>query len=391
VALEGRREEEDFFEGVEREIRRRGREEKIFLEGEEGETARSGGGPPSTCRFDSVYFGGGTPSYVDARRLGRLLGTLEEVFGISSNCEITAEANPDDLTPEKISELRDLGVNRLSVGVQSLVDAELVPLERRHDAAQALRAVREAVAAFGNVSADLMIGIPGQTRESLRASLDGLLEAGVRHLSVYLLEIEKAPRLVALEKARPELFADDDEMADRWLEVDEGLEKAGLPRYELSNWAKRGSESRHNLKYWTLVPVLGFGVAAHSFDGARRTANTGMMSEYLRRARTGQPVAVTFEEISGDSDFLRKKERLMLGLRLSSGVPSSSFEEIRRALPAASLSQLENAFAAGLLEEIPAPAFAGATGAPAGAGAPSRVRLTRKGVLLSNEVFSALV
>ena len=137
------------------------------------------------------------------------------------------------------------------------------------------------MAAFGNVSADLMIGIPGQTRESLRASLDGLLEAGVAHLSVYLLEIEKAPRLVALKRERPELFADDDEMADRWLEVDERLEKAGLPRYELSNWAKRGSESRHNLKYWTLVPVLGFGVAAHSFDGNRRTANTGMLSEYV--------------------------------------------------------------------------------------------------------------
>ncbi len=277
-----------------------------------------------------------------------------------------------------MSELRDLGVNRLSIGVQSLVDAELVPLERRHDAAAARKAVREAVAAFGNVSADLMIGIPGQTRESLRASLDGLLEAGVAHLSVYLLEIEKAPRLVALKRERPELFADDDEMADRWLEVDERLERAGLPRYELSNWAKRGSESRHNLKYWTLVPVLGFGVAAHSFDGKRRTANTGMMSEYVRRTRVGQPAAATFEEIpeDSDSDFLRRKEGLMLGLRLAGGVPSSTFEEIRKALPAAAASQLSDAFAALLLEEI---------------SSPPRVRLTRKGVLLSNEVFSALV
>ena len=361
VALEGKREEEDFFEGVEREVRSRSGEAAGGLKG-----------------FDTVYFGGGTPSYVDARRLGRLLGTLEEIFGISSNSEITAEANPDDLTSGKLAELRDLGVNRLSIGVQSLVDAELVPLERRHDAAAARKAVREAVAAFGNVSADLMIGIPGQTRDSLRASLDGLLEAGVRHLSVYLLEIEKAPRLVALKRERPELFADDDEMADRWLEVDERLEKAGLPRYELSNWAKRGSESRHNLKYWTLVPVLGFGVAAHSFDGRRRTANTGMMSEYVRRTRVGQPVAATFEEISedSDSDFLRRKEGLMLGLRLSCGVPSSTFEEIRKALPAASRSRLEDAFAAELLEEI---------------SSPPRVRLTRKGVLLSNEVFSALV
>jgi oxygen-independent coproporphyrinogen-3 oxidase len=191
---------------------------------------------------------------------------------------------------------------------------------------------------------------------------------------VYLLEIEKAPRLLALRKAQPALFADDDEMADRWLEVDEGLEKAGLPRYETSNWAKPGRESRHNLKYWTLVPVLGFGVAAHSFDGKRRTANTGMLSEYVRRARAGQPVAVTFEEISGDSDFLRRKEGLMLGLRLSGGVPSSSFEEVCRTLPAAAASQLKDAFTAGLLEE-----------------SSSSVRLTRKGVLLSNEVFAALI
>jgi oxygen-independent coproporphyrinogen-3 oxidase len=230
------------------------------------------------------------------------------------------------------------------------------------------------VGAFGNVSADLMIGIPGQTRESLSLSLEGLLEAGVRHLSVYLLEIDKAPRLVALKREKPALFADDDEMADRWLEVDERLEKAGLPRYELSNWARPGSESRHNLKYWTLVPVLGFGVAAHSFDGKRRSANTGMLAEYLKRTREDRSATATFEEIPGDSDFLRRKEGLMLGLRLAGGVPSSSFEEIRRTLPDESARQLSDAFAAGLLEEIS-----------------SRVRLTRKGVLLSNEVFSALV
>jgi oxygen-independent coproporphyrinogen III oxidase len=375
VALEGRREEEDFFEGLEREIRKRG-EEKSFLEGEEVGVTSSGALPSGGAGgFDSVYFGGGTPSYVDARRLGLLLGTFKEIFGLSPDVEITAEANPDDLDSAKLSALREIGINRLSVGVQSLVDAELVPLERRHDAEAARKAVREAVEAFGNVSADLMIGIPGQTRESLGQSLEGLLEAGVRHLSVYLLEIDKAPRLVALKRDRPELFADDDEMADRWLEVDERLEKAGLPRYELSNWARTGSESRHNLKYWTLVPVLGFGVAAHSFDGKRRYANTGMLAEYLKRTAAGDSPVATSEETE-DSDFLRRKEGLMLGLRLAGGVPSSSFEEIRRALPEAAALQLGDAFTADLLEEI---------------SSPPRVRLTRKGVLLSNEVFSALV
>jgi putative oxygen-independent coproporphyrinogen III oxidase len=380
VALEGRREEGDFFEGVEREIRKRG-DERDFFEGGETE-APSGKGFASGERrpFDSVYFGGGTPSYVDPLRLGHLLGTFKEMFGISSNAEITAEANPDDLDQKRLFELRTIGINRLSVGVQSLVDAELMPLERRHDAAAARRAVLEAVEAFGNVSADLMVGIPGQTRESLRTSVEGLLEASVSHMSVYLLEIEKAPRLVALKKDRPALFADDDELADRWLEVDERLEKAGLPRYELSNWARPGRESRHNLKYWTLVPVLGFGVAAHSFDGKRRYANTGMLAEYLKRTGAGVSPVTTFEEPEG-SDLLRRKEGLMLGLRLAWGVPSSSFREIRKALPEALAARLEDAFAAGLLEEV-------SLSTPASA---RRVRLTRKGVLLSNEVFSALV
>jgi oxygen-independent coproporphyrinogen III oxidase len=355
VALEGKPDEEGYFDGVVAEVRTR------------GAGAASELGP-----FDSVYFGGGTPSYVDPLRPGRVLGALEEVFGLSSDVEITAEANPDDLDAGRLLSLRGIGINRLSVGVQSLADSELVPLERRHDAAGALGALRRAVPAFGNVSADLMIGIPGQTRETLRASVDGLLEAGITHLSVYLLEIEKAPRLVALRKERPGLFADDDEMADRWLEVDERLEAAGLPRYEISNWARPGFESRHNLKYWTLAPVLGFGVAAHSFDGRRRTANTGSMTEYLRRTRESKSPVASTEEDHGD--FLRRKEGLLLALRLSAGVPSSLFEEIRKALPDAPARRLEDAFDAGLLETVS-----------------GRVRLTRRGVLLSNEVFQAFL
>jgi putative oxygen-independent coproporphyrinogen III oxidase len=358
VALEGKREEKDYFEGLESEIRSRSPEATGELRD-----------------FDTVYFGGGTPSYVDALRLGGVLGTIEEIFGLSTNLEITAEANPDDLDDSELSALRALGVNRLSIGVQSLVDAELVPLERRHDAAAARRAVTEAVLAFGNVSADLMIGIPGQTLGSLLASVDGLIACGISHLSVYLLELEKAPRLVSLKKERPELFPDDDEMADRWEAVDERLTAAGLPRYELSNWARPGFESRHNLKYWQLVPVLGFGVSAHSFDGKRRTANTGMLAEYLKRTRAGESPVVTVDTSEENrEDLLRRKEGLMLGLRLAGGVPSFSFEEIRKSLSCDSAARMEDVFLAGLLEECA-----------------GRVRLTRKGVLLSNEVFSLLV
>lgn len=364
VALEGRSEEDRFFEGVEREIRSRAGEIRD--------------------RFDSVYFGGGTPSYVDTHRLGSVLGTLEEVFGISPGAEITAEANPDDLTPVRLSELRALGVNRLSIGVQSLVDAELTPVERRHDAAGAVAALKTAVPLFGSVSADLMIGIPGQTRESLKKSVDGLLSTGLQHLSVYLLEIEKAPRLVRLKADRPGIFADDDEMAARWEMVDDLCTGAGFLRYEISNWARPGFESRHNLKYWTLQPTLGFGVAAHSFDGRKRSANTGRLAEYLRRTHAGESPCVFKEKEEETGDSLRRREELMLGLRLSGGVPSSSFEEICRTLPSDAASRMEDAFLAGLLETV------GDDGQPGAAGA-RRVRLTRRGVLLSNEVFALLV
>lgn len=352
VAIEGRFEEERFFEGVEREIRSRA-----------GEASRG------LRDLDSVYFGGGTPSYVGARRLGRLLGTLQQVFGLSPDAEITAEANPDDLTRDGIQELRSIGVNRLSVGVQSLVDEELLHLERRHDAGAALEALEAAVPLFGNVSADLMIGVPGQTRASLKRSVEEVLGSGIRHLSAYLLEIEKAPRLIRLKSGQPELFAGDEEVAVRWEMVDDLCAAGGLPRYEISNWARPGFESRHNLKYWTLDPVLGFGLAAHSFDGRRRTANTGSMTEYLRRTLAGESPRVFEEEATGD--LLRKKESLMLGLRLAGGVPSSSFEEMLKTLPPDSASRLEDAFLAGLLVREH-----------------GCVALSRRGVLLSNEVFA---
>ena len=351
VALEGKEGERDFFEGVEREIRARAREVE---------------GP-----LETVYFGGGTPSYVPPARLGRLLLTFEEIFGLSSDVELTAEGNPDDLSSGRLADLRALGINRLSIGVQSLIDPELVPLERRHDAAAARRALSEGVRRFGNVSGDLMIGIPGQTRETLRVSVDGLLETGISHLSVYLLEIEKAPKLVKLRAEHPELFADDEEMAERWEDVDTRATAAGLPRYEISNWARPGFESRHNLKYWTHEPVLGFGVSAHSFDGKTRRANTGSMTEYMRRMANSESATVSTEE--NDEGFLGK-ERVMLGLRLAAGVAGDAFASVRDGLPAESRARLADAFEAGLLEPHS-----------------GRIRLTRRGVLLSNEVFSLLV
>jgi oxygen-independent coproporphyrinogen-3 oxidase len=285
--------------------------------------------------------------------------------------EVTAEGNPDDLDARRLAGLEAAGVNRLSMGVQSLHDQELLYLERRHDAAGALAALERAVLRFARVSADLMIGIPGQTRASLRGTLEGLLRTGVGHVSAYLLEIDKAPGLIALRKASAELFADDDEMAERWEEADEVLESAGLARYELSNWARPGEESRHNLKYWTGEPVLGLGLAAHSFDGETRSANTASMEDYRRRVG-GEGRAIIASSRLSPSEAVR--ERVLLGLRLSQGVPEGQFERARSTLSENERERLERCEEAGLLVR-----------------ANGRIRLSRRGVLLSNEVFSLLV
>ena len=351
VAVTGRETEGAYFDAMEREVdSRRGEVE----------------GP-----LDAVYFGGGTPSFADPANLRRVLEVLRGGFGVAPGAEVTAEANPDDLDERRLAALVEVGVNRFSLGVQSLRDAELVALERRHDAAGALAALRRVAGLGLRVSADLMIGIPGQTRESLRRSLAQVLEAGVGHVSVYLLEIEKAPRLVALQREAPALFAGDEEAAARWEEVDDACAAAGIARYETSNWARPGEESRHNLKYWRREPVLALGVSAASFDGTRRRTNSGSIPAYLEAVRkTG--TAFAGEETLPAGAALR--EGVLLGLRLAAGVPEADFSAARATLSAADAARLDDAFEASLL-----------------ARGDGRVRLTRSGVLLSNEVFQLLL
>ncbi len=351
VAVTGRETEGSYFEAVVREIRARAREVE---------------GP-----FDTVYFGGGTPSYAEPSNLALVLAALRETHGVAAGAEVTVEANPDDLDDRRLSALVDLGVNRLSIGIQSLSDGELEPLERRHDASGALEALHRAVSRGLRVSADLMIGIPGQSRESLRRSLDAIISARVSHVSVYLLEIEKAPRLLAMREAVPALFAEDDEMAGRWELVDDLCAAGGLVRYETSNWASEGEESRHNLKYWRREPVVALGVSAASFDGVTRRTNSGSIPAYLRAVGECGTAVVSEETLRPEE---AQRELVLLGLRISAGVPETAFDAAVSTLSGSDRARLADAFAAELLTR--------------GEG---RVRLTRAGVLLSNEVFSALL
>ena len=274
-------------------------------------------------RFDSLYLGGGTPSLVPEDDLSRLVGDLRRRFAFEADSEVTLEANPEDVTVSRRDAWAAAGVNRVSVGVQSFDDGELAAVGRRHDAAGARRALERLAGSGLSLSADLILGLPGQTRASFRGSVEELAAAGVQHVSIYLLETEKSRAMEEDRRARPERYLSDEEQADAWLEAGETLAARGFGHYEISNWARPGRQARHNVKYWTRTPTLGLGVSAHEFWSGRRRANVSGLAQYVSRLQEGdRPVAldrpVTAEEAA--------RERLMLGLRLSAGVPASEIE-----------------------------------------------------------------
>lgn len=260
---------------------------------------------------DTVFLGGGTPSLLTPAQLAEVLRHLDERFPFTGDCEITAECNPSDLDPERLEGFRRGGINRLSLGVQSLRDRELELIGRRHDARRAERVAGEARAAgFSNLSFDLILGLPGQTRAGFRATVERAVELAPDHLSVYILEVHAGQEIDRLRRQRPRLFPGDEEQAHRYLWLVDFLHAAGLRRYEISNFARPGRQSRHNLKYWRCQPYLGLGPAAHSLVDGRRFAHPRDLPAYL-----ADPSAV--EAVPTDL----AQERLFLGLRLADGLP----------------------------------------------------------------------
>ncbi len=322
--------------------------------------------------FDAIYLGGGTPSLLPPAAVARLLETLRGRFAFTAAAEVTLEANPEDVSAEAVSAWVGAGVNRVSVGVQSFEDAELVAVGRRHDAARAADALRTLTRAGVAVSGDLILGLPGQTAESFRRSVERLIGSGASHASVYLLEVEKSKTMEEDRRLRPERYPSDDAQADMWLEMGEAFASTGLAHYEISNWARPGREARHNLKYWTRTPTLGLGVSAHEFWAGRRRANVSMLEGYLERLESGRrPVALDQAVTEAEA----AKERVFLGLRLVEGVPEDAIEgEVARAGDARLSEDYESWFAAGILRREG-----------------GRVRFTERGFLVSNEVLSRFV
>ena len=259
---------------------------------------------------DTVYFGGGTPSLLSTTHISDILSELRNNFDLSPNAEITLEANPNTLTPQKLAELRKIGINRLSIGVQSLIDRELSFLGRTHSAERAVKAVIDAHAAgFENISCDLMIGIPKQTSESLERSIDGLSELPIKHISAYILKIEENTSFDCEEIRR--LLPDEDEAANLYLNMVRLLEKKGFEQYEVSTFAKNGYESRHNCRYWKCLDYIGIGPSAHSCCGKRFAAERDL-SSFI-----GNDVQPTFITDDAPCGF---EERSMLRLRLKEGL-----------------------------------------------------------------------
>lgn len=275
-------------------------------------------------RTHSLYFGGGTPSLLTPPRLTRLIHAWRTRFGVADQHEVTIESNPSDIVAHKVEAYLQAGVTRISLGVQSLDDDELKLLGRRHTADKAVRAARAVrEAGCGNLSVDLMYGLPGQRLESLRRSLGGLLALEPDHISCYALTLEADTPMGAEASAGRLDLPDDDAVADQYGEIQSRLADAGLRQYELSNWARPGHESIHNLTYWRNGEWIGLGAGAAGSASGRRYKRTPIVRDYIAAALADEPGFVECETWTRQA---RMRDTVMLGLRLEEGISAPDFE-----------------------------------------------------------------
>ncbi len=328
---------------------------------------------------DSIYLGGGTPTVLDSAQLERVFGAVRTWFDVRADTEVTVECAPGTLTPGMVDSLLRCGVNRVSLGVQSFVDAEASAVGRLHKRETVLDDIaRLRASGITNINIDLIAGLPHQTAESWETSLAETVATGVPHVSVYMLEVDEDSRLgreviAGGTRYHAHFVPDDEAMADFYLAACEKLEAAGVAQYEISNFARGGFESRHNLKYWKRQPYLGFGVDAHSMlTSAAPTAEAVRFStaDSLERYVAGAPSQQTVV-----SRHAALEESFFLGLRLKAGVNLRELaarfgEETVKVYEGTIGEFVEN----GLLERLG-----------------SALRLTARGRLLSNEVFQRFI
>ena len=341
-----------------------------------GETARQMGGLLDAAA-DSIYFGGGTPTLLDVTQLERVFVTIRQIFQVKADAEITVECAPGTLSQPLIDTLALCGVNRVSLGVQSFIDREAASVGRLHKRATVLDDIsRLRASGITNINVDLIAGLPHQTRESWEQSLSELIATGVPHASVYMLEVDEDSRLgreliAGGQKYHAHFVPDEDLIADLYEHACARLNAAGIKQYEISNFARPKLESKHNLKYWTRQPYLGFGVDAHSMLPTRagdtvRFANPDSLEQYLAGAAQGRTTITSqqaFEEV------------FFLGLRLNRGINLDMLVEEFGGTRVDNYRETIAVMRSARLLEVDE----------------SIVRLTPRGRLLSNEVFQSFI
>ncbi len=333
----------------------------------------------------TIFFGGGTPSYLPSDDISHTMGTIHSAFNVEPDAEVTLEANPGDFSDDKLAAYLDCGINRLSIGVQSFDDHLLKTLGRRHNASDATQAFRQAQdAGFDNISIDLMYGLPYQSIGHWQDTLRQALELAPPHISMYCLTLEGGTPMERWVEQGSMPTPDADLAADMYLAAQNEMRGAGYRHYEISNWALDGRRSRHNLTYWRNEPYLGVGPGAHSYLGNSRFSAIRSPREYISRMKEefeGVDKASSAEaicsvpvvdEIERIDKPLEMAETMMMGLRLDEGIGVASFTERFGASPSHSYADTLCE-----LEEL------GLLCTQGGA-----IRLTHRGRMLGNEVFS---
>ena len=344
-----------------------------YVEALLSEIRRAGLSPSLEASADTLFFGGGTPSLLTASEIERIIDACRATLGLVAAAEVTLEANPETVDTARLEGFRRAGVNRLSFGVQSFRDEELRRLDRLHSAGRAVEAVRLARAAgFDNISLDLMMWLPQQTVEQWMVSVDRAVAVGTEHLSLYMLEVYPHLPLKQQMVQNDWTQLPDDIAAEMYETAMARLESAGYEQYEISNVAKPGRRSRHNLKYWSDGEWLGFGPGAHSTQGGRRWKNVSSTDDYIHKLANGATVVSERRDLTRNE---RLGDALFTGLRLSDGIELSILsgrydEDIWQRYGERLYPYLE----AGLLLKEG-----------------DRMRLTRRGMLLAHEVMAVFV
>lgn len=312
--------------------------------------------------LDTVYFGGGTPSTLGTERIAKILNVINDKFTVDKNAEITMEMNPTSKELIDFTVLKKCGLNRLSIGMQSAVESEMKLLGRTHSQEDIINTVNQAKkSGIDNISLDLIIGVPTQTKESLKYSMDFCKSLGVKHISAYILKIEEGTKFYTIKDSLN--MPSDDEQAEMYMYVSEYLESIGYSQYEISNYSLEGFESKHNTKYWRCEEYIGIGPSAHSFYNGERFYYNRSFEEFYNDK-------TNFDCIGGTEE-----EFIMLNLRLKRGLIFKEYEEkYNKKFPEEIIKKAKILEKAGLLTVDK-----------------EKVSLNRKGYLVSNAIICELI